>query len=214
MTYPIWNKNEDENQVCWLCEHFQRRDNTEATQNCQGECRKEPMEWSAEVRNFTKDSGGEITAAFAFVPFGNTTWCSGFQRSLEDNIPAVVEGKANCADQLFDDWETPWDNMTSPAPRLNKKTIEETCWYCEHFQRADEVVSSGQSCLGFCNINPPRNFMQENYQTDVGINNIGFDFLNPMFQNGGWLWCSKWERSRSDVPDPPEFGGVPCKSGA
>lgn len=211
--YPFWNKNEDDNQVCRLCEHFQRREN-EDERNCQGECRKEPLEWSASVKNLTKDSEGEVDAAFAFVPFGNTTWCSGFQISLEADIPAMVEGREACAEQGWDSWLTPWDNMISPAPRLNKKTMLETCWYCEHFQTQVEDNPSGSPCVGFCFIDPPRNYVNENYHTGEGINQIGFDYINPRIQNGAYMWCSKWERSRDVVPDPPEFAGVPCQGGA
>lgn len=214
MGYPDWNKNADDNQVCRLCEHFQRRDNSEASQNCQGECRKEPLEWSAGVDNLTTASQGEINAAFAFVPFGNTTWCSGFQRSLEQNIPTMVDGKANCADQAFSDWESPWLNMIGVAPRVNKKDILETCWYCEHFQTQTEDSPSGSPCLGFCFIDPPRNYMNENYDTGGGINQIDFDYENPRIQNAAYMWCSKWERSRDVVPDPPEFGGLICGGGA
>lgn len=213
MPYPSWNKNEGANVVCWLCEHFQRRDNTPGTSNCQGECRKSPLERSAGARNDTADSNGEVKSAFAFVPFGNTTWCSGFQRSLEENIPLVAEGKDNCADQGWADWVTPHENMTFSPPRLNKKSIEDTCWYCEHFQRDPENQGSGALCSGFCCIDPPLDFQVENVDwTGTGFNRIEYAWEWPMLQNAAYMWCSKWERSREPVPDPPEQGGVPCQA--
>lgn len=215
MPYPYWNKNEAANVVCWLCEHFQRRDSTPGTQNCQGECRKEPIDFGGLLRNDTQDSNGDLNGAFAFVPFGNTTWCSGFQMSLEDNIPDVVSGRNNCSDQSVSDWLSPRDNMTNNAPRENKRPMDETCWYCEHFQRSPEVQGSGTPCTGFCQINPPKPFLHENSDwTGGGNNRMEYWYSEQYMQNAAWFWCSKWKRSRLEVPDPPEFGGVVCAGGA
>lgn len=214
MGYPVWNKKADANVVCWLCEHFQRRDNTGGTQNCQGECRKKPIGPGGLLRNNTEDSNGDLDGAFAYVPYGNTTWCSGFQASLEENIPDVVEGKANCADQSIDDWQSPRDNMTAAAPRLNKKTMENSCWYCEHFQRTPEDSPSGTPCVGFCFIDPIPSFQRENANWGTGGNDVmDYYWSETQMQNSAYFWCSRWERSRQEVPDPPEQGGLPCGSG-
>ena len=211
MPYPLWNKKADANVVCWQCEHFQRRDDTSGTQNCQGECRKKPVGPGGILRNDTLDSSGDLNGAFAFVPFGNTTWCNGFQASLEENIPAVVEGKANCSDQVIADWLSPRENMTSNAPRENKKDILESCWYCEHFQRNEEVPPSQSPCVGFCFIDPPPNFDHENADWGtVGFNRMEYWWSEQQMQNAAYFWCSRWQRSRQDVPDPPETAGLPC----
>lgn len=215
MPYPFWNKKEDENVVCWKCEHFQRRDNTEDTDNCQGECRKNPVSWGGTMYNDTDAASGDLESAFAFVPFGNTTWCNGFQRSLEENIPNPIAGRANCRDQTAVNWESPRDNMIANAPRENKKTMLETCWYCEHFQRDPENQTPGTPCGGFCFIAPPPGFELQNGNWEgAGNTRMELWYANAFIQNSAYFWCSRWERSRTEVPDPPEFDGVPCQGGA
>jgi hypothetical protein len=160
------------------------------------------------VNNFTTASAGEVDAFFAFIPFGNTSWCSGFQRSLEENIPSVVSGKSNCDKQSWADWNTPWDIDQAGAPMEIKKPIEETCWYCEHYQVVDDAINP--TCNGSCMIGPPDGYLNENYDTGGGINRIGFSRLFPRVNYAAWKWCSKWERSRTPVDDPPEQNNIPC----
>lgn len=215
MSYPTWNKNEAKNIVCWQCEHFQRRDNTPGTQNCQGECRKNVPAWDGDMRNDVQAADGTKFGVFAFVPFGNTTWCNGFQKSLEDNIPAVADGRANCADQDWADWETPFINMYGIAPRLSKKSMLDSCWYCENFQRDPENQGPGQNCGGYCFLAPPTPFVRTSidYGTMV-VQDINNANAQPFIQNSAWMWCSKWERSIDAVPDPPEDSGVVCGGGS
>ncbi len=215
MTYPSYNTKESENIVCWTCQHFQRRENGPSIANCQGECRINPPIRGADAYNETNDIFGVVKAAFAFVPFGNTTWCSQYSRSLEENIPGIIEGKGNCLDQNWSTFVSPWDNMSLAAPRLNKKPTEETCWYCDHFQRSEEVPSSGNQCTGYCFLNPPQPYLEEALDWEgAGATVMKKGILQPEIINGAYMWCSQWKRARQTVPDPPSQSGQNCAPGS
>lgn len=212
MPWPYTNKKASENVVCWTCEHFQRYDDTPGTTNCQGECRKgPPAVTEASVKNFTTTITGEVEAFFPFLPFANTTWCSGYQRSLEASIPSVVQGRSNCAAQDWDDFHTPFDQYSTDPPFARKKDILESCWYCEHFQ--NEIDPPSDFCYGYCMLRPPWDYDNENYDFGAGVSRVGIAHTPPLIRYAAWIWCSKWERARAAVSAPPQSGGVPCKGG-
>ena len=152
--YAHWNQREDENIACWTCEHFQRYDADGSENWCEGECRKAAPENqffdynSINVNWFLSDT------YFPYVPWGNISWCSGYQVSREANLPAPPPGKDDCANQTRDEWVQPPEINAGgvQAPIPNKKGVENSCWYCVHFQRQGEVPSTTDPdyCKGYC----------------------------------------------------------------
>lgn len=210
--YAHWNQRKDENLSCWMCEHFQRYDLDGSQSWCEGECRKSaPNNQSLRFHNpnwFLADT------FFPYIPWGNISWCSGFQASLEEDIPAPPAEKDDCANQTRDDWVLPPEiNTGNKKPIPNKKTTEESCWYCVHFQRQGEIPSATDPdyCKGYCRIEPPDTYYRVDPDWLAGKRNIDPSWV--LIINSPLIWCSRWTRTTQVVPPPPEQDDELCGSG-
>lgn len=213
-----WNIKADRNISCWLCQHFQRYDGRGEPSDCGGECRKEsPRGADGHQLELESPTDWPMDGYFHVVPNANVAWCNGFQASLEAGIPASP-GAAydDCSATDPTQWTRP-DDIRSPAMFI-KKAVEDSCWYCDHFQRRFED-SSGQSadsaCGGYCGHKP-----QDPYQLQDGFLPPGpptqmhtrtFNLL-PRIGFAPMTWCSRWERATQAVPDVPESNGVDCQT--
>jgi len=209
---PTWNKKEDENVSCWYCEHFQRyRISGNGYEFlCEGECRKNPPNT---FRNNYDSTGAQLNEDERYpfwMQYGIVQWCSGFQRSLEENIPAPPN-YGDCNSPPVVDSVTPpqYQGSLLMAKPWSKKPVEESCWHCEHFQRFNENLSTPQvyPCRGWCRISPQDSYVDripgmgpsENWQSA---------FVQITWSTS--MWCNRWERSRSPVPAEPDYGQGPC----
>ena len=211
-TYPHWNERASENMSCWICQHFQRYDADGSKNWCEGECRQRPPENS--LLTYHNPNWYLSDTFFPFMAWSNVAWCSGFQRSLEHNIPAPPATKFDCANQLRINWVLPPTiNTGSLAPIPNKKPLEETCWFCLHFQRQGETPSTTdpEYCRGYCCIQPPKTYFRQDPDWVSGKLNV--DPTWPIIENGPIIWCSKFTRTTRTVPPPPSQGGVLCGQG-
>lgn len=205
-----FNARASENMGCWLCEHFQRYDGGANPVLCEGECRKTAPRLSADV--LTREMPvveSDQEGYFTFIPFGNTAWCSGFQTSLEENIPpSPGDTMGDCPNQELDDFTDPKDVRVPPGP-FNKKSVENSCWFCIHFQRMEENPNDNAAgCTGLCCIQPPETWVK--WDTQPGMFQEEYWHFG-LIEYGPRVWCSRWKRVTHEVPDPPEFGGVLCQ---
>jgi hypothetical protein len=215
-TWATWNVKAADNIACWTCEHFQRYDDSDTPTDCEGECRKNSPQWMAADKLYSCDPPPEEEKLqegyFTFIPFGNTSWCNGYQRSLEDNIPPAPATKWDCPHQETKDFTTPFQVRDVPGP-FNKKDVLDSCWYCTHFQRFNEEESmENWACHGYCQIKPPQAWTLE-FPFWAGPNEcMGTFFIFPWVRFAPRVWCSRWERNpRADeLPAPPEQNGVLC----
>lgn len=215
-----FNVKSDQNIGCWLCEHFQRYEGGEAPIDCAGECRKESP-WAG---NFTKELESPTDwprdGYFTYIPFGNVAWCNGFQNSLEQNIPpSPGDASGDCLNTDPITWTVP-QNVRNDR-MFNKKITEDSCWFCDNFQRL-YVDPSGQqaaeACKGYCQHRP-----QPDYHTEEGFIPDGMPspFITevfPLFTKitfSALTWCSKWERATHEVPPVPTGPGqIVCEEPA
>ena len=121
-----WNIRAAENVSCWACEHFQRYDSGANPTDCAGECRKDSP-WGA--NGYTVELITPVDWAFdgffPCVPNGNVSWCNGFQRSLETDIPpSPGDESSDCSHTDPTTWTRP-DNVRD-ANMFTKKPVTET----------------------------------------------------------------------------------------
>jgi hypothetical protein len=221
MGWNTWNKRDSERVSCWLCQHFQRYDEGEDPVLCEGECRKEGPRLSEQYIKGQPGIEYAKHAYFGFVPYGNIQWCSGFQRSLEANIPPapgnVKPALADCENLTPTTWITPPD-FRQPGWTLpfNKKPMNASCWFCQHFSREVEDLD-GQDpisvkCSGICDLQPPRTWTWANFPYTAPDNEESFPNM-PFIQAAPAMWCSRWERSRIAVADVPlGWQNLPCEA--
>lgn len=209
-SYAHWNQRLDDNMSCWTCEHFQRYDEDGSKNWCEGECRKEaPLN---SYLTFHNPNWYLSDTFFPYVPWGNISWCSGYQVSLEENIPEPPPEKADCENQNRDDWILPPEiNTGNEKPIPNKKPTVESCWYCIHFQRqAENPTNDPADCKGYCRIQPPETYYRVDPDWLAGKLNI--DPTWTLIINSPIIWCSRWKRNPNadELPAPPEQNGVLC----
>lgn len=205
MSIVPWNVQEGRNISCWLCEHFQRYDETESPLLCEGDCRKDaPRLWREAYETVTPQPYDAVSY-YTFIPHGNVQWCNGFQRSLEENIPPSPGSlTADCQNRDRNEWLLPNEFLASPSPPWSKKPILDSCWYCAHFQRwyvdpSQEIPSL--SCQGTCMIQPPESYYRET-GPPYAAGNLENTFVPPLIWYGPYNWCNRWERTTLTVPDP------------
>jgi len=149
---------------------------------------------------------------FTFIFWGNVAWCSGFQASLEENIPASPGSLANnCANSIYDGAILPRDFQAQNTPPWSKRPEQESCWYCNHWQPKypDQSIQQNDPCAGFCQKDPQ---WSSSWQTDR-FPSITVEEQFPVWtyiQYGPRNWCGKWERNPGEVADPPNFGQGLC----
>jgi len=209
MDVPLWNKLDDENISCWACEHFQRY-YVQGENLCEGECRKYPPYTSRAL--YAQGSGAAIgdDVRFPFwLQYGVTQWCSGFQRSLEANIPAPPDvGNCNGPPILAAITPPQYQDINLAAKPFSKKPVEESCWYCQHFQRKIEDLENPYQtpCRGWCRIQPQDSYVDRFLTTTPEDWQSGFVVI--IWSTS--MWCNRWERSRLPVPAEPDYGQGPC----
>ena len=218
---------------CWSCEHFQPSNNfeSETTQLCNGVCRKGPPALVTQTQNDNADPPGEpppnwqepsaYYGYFPFIPFGNLTWCSGYQVALVQLGSTPPLERYLCQDGTKDTAKFPSQYGQGPIFAANqlprKKPITESCWYCEHFQKLGNPATPDDPghCEGYCMMSPAGGF-QEGFQqllpaSDI-YSHLRYDQGFPRMQYAPYMWCSRWERSTLPVPAYPTILGVPCGS--
>jgi hypothetical protein len=213
---PTWTKNAAKNISCWLCEHFQRYQ-FEAPPNelmCEGECRKHPPR---NQKALYLDDGaliGDETPYPFWVQISQFAWCSGFQRTLEKNLPDPPSYPDDChLGPLILDAITPpvYQRQDTPNKPYSKRPVSESCWACKHFQRLHEDLESpiGTACLGYCQIEPQDSYVdQQNTGPAPGAEEYQTGFARIWWSTS--MWCSRWERSLLPIPDEPDYGQGPC----
>lgn len=214
-SWSTWSRRLADNVSCWFCEHFQRFDATATPTNCEGECKKEAPRKAMLTVHPTKDIW--VNDSFwTFIPYGNVGWCSGFQRSLEDNIPPPPGTNINeCATLDPEAWINPREvHIGNLAPGPSKKSMLDSCWYCSHFQRQSEEIGSNDDCHGYCQIAPPEDFTVDYPDYETAPRDLLMTMKWPYIMWAPWNWCSRWERNRQTVEPPPDFGGFVCGRGA
>ncbi len=202
---------------CWTCHHFQRYDDGSYYPSlCEGECRLQPPEYNAaDIVHLCAPPGPYEyfrESYFTFIPFGNSSWCSRYKRSLEVNIPAPPASHWDCPHQATEDFTTPYDIRPVPGP-FNKKTVEQSCWYCVHFQRFNEAETmENWACHGYCQIKPPQAYTRETPNWLVPSGCLQNFFIFPYVRFAPRVWCSRWARNpdADQLPAPPEQNGVLC----
>jgi len=204
------------NVSCWTCEHFQRYDDSPAPALCEGECRKDMPQFMAADTLYSCDPPPSIErlreSFFTFIPFGVSSWCSGYQRSLEPSIPPPPGGHWDCPHQETRDFVNPYLARAVPGP-FSKRPVEESCWYCTHFQRFNEAETmENWACHGYCQIKPPQAYTTEVPQWGSPVERYCQFFIFPWVRFAPRVWCSRWERNpkANDLPAPPQQNGVLC----
>lgn len=212
---PSWNVKSGKNISCWACEHFQRYDNGAQPMGCEGECRKDPPTEANDIEVSGGATEHNVFGYFTFVPFGNTNWCSSFQRSLEQNIPAnpAPAQISQCANQTYAVMTMPFDYQDNVQPPISKKPIEESCWFCNHWQRfnLDPSIPSPSGCSGFCMQDAA--WSATRWQRDFGTGEVvERTHLSTLIKFGAFNWCAKWERNTelASVPAVPDYGQGDC----
>lgn len=212
-----WNIRSAQNVGCWTCEHFQRYDDSSTPTDCAGECRKDsPMGANGYTVETISPTDWSVDGFFPAIPNANVCWCSGYQRSLEANIPpSPGDDYSDCANTDPTTWTKP-DNVRN-ASMASKKPTAESCWACAHFQRRYLDPTSppaGDGCGGYC-----MHMHQTPYRRELGYlppaapqqiqpNNF---FLSPRIAYAPMTWCSRWERTDLTVPPVPDDGYGPCE---
>lgn len=209
---PLWSKKAVRDS-CWYCEHFQRYNiwsNDQYVLLCEGECRKYPPHTQ---RNLLEQDTGLLLDDTDRYPFwftkGQIHWCSGFQRSLEENIPDPPD-LPSCSALPVVDAIIPYRYhfpANDPMP-WSKRPARQSCWYCEHWQRLHETQSPSNSlqCAGWCRIQPQDGFRHHSLQAGGQEDVTNFVWITW----GASMWCSRWERSTTPVEDPPDWGDGTC----
>ena len=212
--WAVFNVKEANNIVCWTCEHFQRYDDSENPILCEGECRLNPPQFMAADVSHRCDPPEQYAreSYFAYTPYGNTSWCNRYKRSHEENIPPSPGGYWDCPHQSVTTYVNPYDIRVPPGP-FNKKTVEESCWYCTHFQRFHEAETmENWACHGYCHIQPMQAWTREvpTWISPPGCLNNFYNY--PWVRFAPRVWCSRWERNpkANELPAPPEQDGVLC----
>lgn len=214
-----FNIKADRNIGCWLCENFQRYDGGANPADCAGECRKESPWAGNHTKELMSPADWPRDGYFTYVPFGNVSWCNGFQASLEENIPASPgDDSADCPNTDPTTWTTPDSERNSAM--FNKKATEDTCWFCDHFQR--QWLDPGQqqpatACHGYCQHRPQPDYNTEDGFLPDGIPTPFILQVFPLFTKITYApltWCSRWERATQPVPDVPTAGGTICQDPA
>jgi hypothetical protein len=201
---------------CWTCEHFQNIqpfESQDPQRYCNGECRKNPPAGQSEqdvMQGSIPGGNVVVNAFFTFIPWANMVWCSGWQKTTIP-LPPIVQGAQSCADFDQSQWYRPPDNQGPYAPR--KKPIQDSCWYCEHFQTLKphipgEYGQQNWQCEGFCYLSAAPGYTSK--FAGLPSARIDEDFTFPRIAYAAIKWCSKFERSILPVPDPPETNGTPC----
>jgi len=216
-TWATFNVKAPDGVSCWLCEHFQRYDDGSYYPSiCEGECRLDPPQFMSADGLYSCDpppSEEQLqTGYFTFIPFGNDQWCSRFKRSLEENIPPSPGTHWDCPQQATEDFITPRAIRSVPGP-FNKKTVEQSCWYCTNFQRFNEAETmENWACHGYCHIKPPQGFTSMQPFWGGPNETLCTFYIFPLVQFAPRVWCSRWERNpkADELPAPPEQDGVLC----
>lgn len=207
-----FNVKADKNVGCWTCEHFQHYGETSQNgqvQMCEGECRKQPPKAGAFRKDLEKPSDWPIDGYFTYIPFGNIAWCNGYQRALDTSQIPTSPGahQSDCPHQDPLTWVPPDINRGPSQP--NKKPIEETCWFCDHFQRLTETVpanpqaNAAEYCHGYCQNAPQPDYTyQEGAVEDKDLAWQTFPLFTKI-EYGPVTWCSRWERATHEVPPVP-----------
>jgi hypothetical protein len=220
-TFAIFNKKADRNISCWQCAHFQHylTPGGPSLNLCEGECRKNPPNRAmATLETLVGPSQWFQDCYFMLVPYGNVAWCSGFQRST-DPVPTNPgsDPSQNCLHFEFN-WLDPETWRLTSWPNIpNKRPVEQSCWYCDHFQRAHEDPSTESpfnGCQGYCQ-QAPQPSMFELDPDYTGLGNPAHLLNAPAWAKiifAPFQWCSKWERALDPVPPIPMTGQDMCGS--
>lgn len=214
----LWNVKADQNVDCWDCEHFQRYDGSEQPDDCAGECRKESPQAGSYTKELVSPTDWPVDGYFTYIPYGNTAWCAGFQRSLEQDIPpSPHEFSTQCPNTDPVTWTTP--DSVRGDDMFNKKATEDTCWFCDHFQRQWEFPErevAAEGCNGYCQHRPQPDYLTEEGFLPPGPPQAFILQSFPLFtkvQFSALTWCSRWERATHDVPAVPTGPGeIICES--
>ena len=212
---PQWSKRPVEDS-CWYCEHFQRYavpvQGGGWTWQCEGECRKYPPYTTPD--KYHGDTGQVIyfgTTYSFWLTFGQLQWCSGFQRSLEQDIPdPPAIGECNGPPVISSTTPPFYHDPARILAPFSKRPAEDSCWYCEQFQRLyeDPEGAPGQPCFGYCRIQPQDSY--RHHGTGTGPEDVRSGFAQIFWS--AQMWCNRWERSQTPVPPVPQNDGVDCKN--
>lgn len=210
-----WSIKGDRNIGCWLCQHFQRYDDSETPADCAGECRKESPLANNHTLELVSPTDWPTDGYFTYIPNGNVGWCNGFQASLEEDIPPSPGASyQDCANTDPTAWTRPDDVRNSNM--FNKKAIEDSCWYCDHFQRRyvdPGSVTADVGCGGYCQHRPQYDYSAADGGLPPGPPQDIFLRIFPLFSRIPYApltWCSRWERATQEVPPVPTVGDTPC----
>jgi hypothetical protein len=181
--------NSKENQSCWNCASWQpySRSDQSPPDKENGECRFEPQIGRLE------DGDDKWNQYWPYILFGTSFWCSKWKRT---QLP-IVDIPGQFSGQVWpDDFTTfhasPW-NVRSP--------LFESCWNCNHYQRAYATPLQAGQNTGECRKCPP-----------PAVAYLALNAGNPTFESWKFVYegsdfcCSCWERNQGTVPDDPGPG--------
>jgi hypothetical protein len=209
ITPPSWNKNAAANVSCWQCENFQRYQD-QGTDLFEGECRKGPPVTQRSIYDETGAQLGDDERYPFWLQWSPTQWCSGFQATLEANLPDPP-ALQDCNGPPILAAITPpqYQGAGISSKPWSKKPVEESCWHCEHFQREREDLQTPGvgPCRGWCRISPQDSYVDRFWGAATN-EDWQSAFVSILWSTS--MWCNRWERSRLPVPPEPDYGQGPC----
>lgn len=182
---------------CWNCEHFQRYDQSQQPQKCDGECRRAPIPGALFITDFMPDPqdptdfghNKETAYYWPHITCGLRMRCSYFDDTMEQDNPQSPMSFAcqHEAPTSVAEWK-PW---VKPSREFR------TCWTCGWFEPAlCHRKHKEQPDNGCCLHDPPRPRQFHQFEAIYQRAEVG---ATPTITGALSLWCSRWDGPRPEI---------------